>query len=53
MGYMVDRLKEDLVETSQFGRTPSKKVESYDELDPENGVTRPTAEKLKELEIGL
>lgn len=42
MGYMVDRLKEDLVETSQFGRTPPKKIERSDELDPENGVTRPT-----------
>ncbi len=38
---MVNRLKEDLVETSSFGRTPPGKVETYDQLDPQNGVTRP------------
>jgi len=38
---MVNRLKEDLVETSSFGRTPARKVETYDQLDPQTGVTRP------------
>lgn len=38
----VNRLKEDLIETSQFGREPIRKVASYNELDPEKGVTRPT-----------
>ncbi len=38
---MTNRLKEDLIETSQFGRTPPKKIESYDQLDPEKGVVRP------------
>ncbi len=39
---MVNRLKADLIETSRFGRTPPKRTEGYDQLDPEKGVTRPT-----------
>ncbi len=39
---MVNRLKEDLVETGQFGRTPPKRVKRYDQLSPIKGVTRPS-----------
>ncbi|MCL0077202.1 M20 family metallo-hydrolase [Dehalococcoidia bacterium] len=39
--YMVNRLKEDLVETGKFGRTPPKRIERYDQLDPKKGVSRP------------
>ena len=38
---MTNRLKEDLIETSQFGRTPPKRIESYAQLNPEKGITRP------------
>ncbi len=38
---MRDRLKEDLIETSAIGRTPAKRIENYDQLDPERGITRP------------
>jgi N-carbamoyl-L-amino-acid hydrolase len=38
---MENRLKEDLIETSSIGRTFHRRVESYDYLDPEKGVTRP------------
>ena len=37
----MDRLKKDLVETGKFGRTPPRRIERYDQLDPEKGVTRP------------
>lgn len=37
---MVNKLKEDLIETSRFGRTPPKRVKRYDQLDPKKGVTR-------------
>ena len=40
--FMIDRLKEDIVEAGKFGRTPPRRVESYDQLDTQNGVTRPT-----------
>ncbi len=39
---MINRLKEDIVETGKFGRTPEKRVENYEQLDPENGVSRAT-----------
>lgn len=39
---MINRLKEDLIETGQYGRDPQRRVESYDQLDPEKGVVRPT-----------
>jgi len=38
----VKRLKEDLVQTGRLGRRPERKVETYEELDPQHGVTRPT-----------
>jgi len=38
---MVNRLKEDLIATGSLGRDPPKRVERYDQLDPQNGVTRP------------
>jgi N-carbamoyl-L-amino-acid hydrolase len=39
---MVNRLKEDLIQTGKIGRTPPKRVERYDQLDPEKGLIRPT-----------
>jgi len=39
---MANRLKEDLIEMGQYGRDPQRRVESYDQLDPEKGVVRPT-----------
>jgi len=39
---MVNRLKEDLIESGQYGRDPQRRVERYDQLDPERGVIRPT-----------
>lgn len=38
---MTNRLKEDLIETSQFGRMAPKRIESYAQLDSEKGITRP------------
>ena len=38
---MVDRLKTDLIETGSIGRTPPKRIESFEQLDPQKGVTRP------------
>ena len=35
----VNRLKEDLVEAGKFGRTPPKRIERYDQMDPEKGIT--------------
>jgi len=37
---MLNRLKENIIEASQFGRNPERKVERYDQLDPERGVSR-------------
>ena len=39
---MIARLKENIVEAGKFGRTTPRRVESYGQLDPQNGVTRPT-----------
>jgi len=39
---MISRLKEDLIEAGQYGRDPERRVEYYDQLDPERGVVRPT-----------
>ncbi len=39
---MANSLKEDLIEAGQYGRDPQRRVESYDQLDPEKGVVRPT-----------
>ncbi|MCK4821218.1 M20/M25/M40 family metallo-hydrolase, partial [bacterium] len=39
---MVDSLREDLIEAGQYGRDPQRRVESYDQLDPNKGVVRPT-----------
>ena len=38
---MVNRLKEDLIVTGSLGRDPPKRINRYDQLDPQNGVTRP------------
>jgi N-carbamoyl-L-amino-acid hydrolase len=38
----MNRLKEDLMETSRIGRNPPKVIERYDQLDPERGIIRPT-----------
>jgi N-carbamoyl-L-amino-acid hydrolase len=38
----IDRLREDLIEAGTFGRIPPKRVERYDQLDPQKGITRPT-----------
>lgn len=38
----INRLKEDLIETSQYGRESIRKASSYKDLDPGKGVTRPT-----------
>ena len=35
------RLKEDLIETGEFGRTSPRRIERYDQLDPQEGITRP------------
>ena len=40
-----DRLKEDLIESGKFGRVLSKRIERYEQLDPQNGITRPTGTK--------
>jgi len=37
----MNRLKKDFIETGSFGRTPPKRIERYDQLDPRQGVTRP------------
>jgi len=39
---MINRLKEDLIETGQMGRTLPRRIERYGQLDPQKGVTRPT-----------
>lgn len=39
---MVNRLKEDLIESGRLSRDPPKRIESYNQLDPLNDVTRPT-----------
>ncbi|MBN2324488.1 MAG: Zn-dependent hydrolase [Spirochaetes bacterium] len=39
---MKNRLKEDIVASGRFGREPERRVDAFDILDPENGVTRPT-----------
>ena len=41
MSNMVNRLKEDLVTAGSLGRNPLKRVERYEQLDPQKGVTRP------------
>ena len=38
----LSRLKEDLIETGKFGRTPPEKIEKYSQLDSQIGITRPT-----------
>lgn len=38
---MEKRLKEDLIEAGKFGRSPQRRVERYEDLDPEEGVNRP------------
>lgn len=40
-----DRLKEDLIESGKFGRVLSKRIERFEQLDPQNGITRPTGTK--------
>jgi N-carbamoyl-L-amino-acid hydrolase len=37
-----DRLKEDIIASGLFGREPERRVDAFDKLDPEKGVTRPT-----------
>jgi len=37
---VVNKLKEDLVEAGKIGRDPERRVERYDQLDPERGVNR-------------
>ncbi len=37
----MNRIKEDLIEAGKFGREQQRRVESYAELDPEKGVSRP------------
>ena len=53
---MVDRLKEDLIETGSFGRTPLKRIERYEQLDPQKGVTRPAGteenRKIRDYAVG-
>ena len=39
---MTNRLKDDLVTAGQYGREPQRTVSNYSQLDPDNGVTRPT-----------
>jgi N-carbamoyl-L-amino-acid hydrolase len=39
---MEDRLKEDIVASGRFGRETEHRVDDFDKLDPEKGVTRPT-----------
>ncbi|MBW2058823.1 MAG: Zn-dependent hydrolase [Deltaproteobacteria bacterium] len=39
---MASRLKQDLIETGRFGRSRSRRIERYDQLDGEAGVIRPT-----------
>ena len=34
--------KEDLLETGKLGRPSQRRIECYDQLDPQDGVTRPT-----------
>ncbi len=36
----VNRLKEDLIKTGEFSRTPPKRIERYGQLDPKKGITR-------------
>jgi len=38
---MIDRLREELIRISAMGRASGCSVESYDQLDPTMGVTRP------------
>lgn len=38
----LSRLKEDLIETGKFGRTPPERIEKYSQLDSQTGITRPT-----------
>ena len=42
---MKNRLKDDIVSAGRFGRDPEKCVDTFDALDPERGVTRPTGSK--------
>jgi len=42
MGNITNRLKSDLVTAGQYGRKLQRTVSSYSQLDPDNGVTRPT-----------
>ena len=39
---MRNRLKEDLIEAGKIGRDPERRVERYEQLDSERGVSRPT-----------
>lgn len=37
---LADRLKEDLIEAGRIGRKPPKRIERYDQLSSDTGVTR-------------
>jgi hydantoinase/carbamoylase family amidase len=37
-----NRLKEDIIASGRFGREPERRVDVFDKLYPEKGVTRPT-----------
>ncbi len=36
------RIKEDLIELGKYGRDKPRRIETYENLDPEKGITRPT-----------
>ena len=38
----MSRLLSDLIETSRMGRNPARRVERFQDLDPNCGITRPT-----------
>jgi N-carbamoyl-L-amino-acid hydrolase len=38
----IDRLKSDLIETGKIGRSSAKRIEEFNQLDPQDGITRPT-----------
>ena len=62
---MANSLREDLIEAGQYGREPQRRVESYEQLDPNKGVVRPTGteankqvrdyavKRMKELGLGV
>jgi N-carbamoyl-L-amino-acid hydrolase len=52
----INRLKENLIVTGKFGRASPKRVEKYDQLDPQNGITRPVGteanKKIRDYAVG-